>query len=201
MRTKQIVSTVILTLTLLLMLIPNASAQGIVIDDQPPVDRIPPIGGPISIDLHSVDAVVDGPVATVHVTQIFRNQADWQVEGTYIFPLPDNAAIGDFQMTVDGQVLEGQVLDSNEARGIYEAIVRRRQDPALLEYLGQGLFQTSVFPIPPGDTRKLELTYTHALDLEDGLYHFRYPLQTRQYSAAPVKDLAVRVEFRIHQLS
>jgi len=194
MRPKQLTSAMFFTFVLLLTFVSGASAQGIIIDDQPPADLIPPIGGPISIELHSVDAVVDGPVATVHVTQIFRNQANWQVEGTYIFPLPDNAAIGDFQMTVDGQVLEGQLLDSDEARGIYEAIVRRRQDPALLEYLGQGLFQTSVFPIPPGDTRKLELTYTHTLDLEDGLYHFRYPLQTRQYSAAPVEDLGLRVE-------
>jgi len=196
MRTKPVVSALLLTFALLLALMPSASAQGIVIDDQPPADRLPAIGGPISIELHSVNAVVDGPVATVHVTQIFRNQADWQVEGTYIFPLPADAAIGDFQMTVDGQVLEGQVMDSDEARGIYEAIVRRRQDPALLEYLGQGLFQTSVFPIPPGDTRKLELTYTHTLDLKDDLYQFHYPLQTRQYSDAPVKDLALRVELR-----
>ncbi|HEY52938.1 MAG TPA: VWA domain-containing protein [Caldilineae bacterium] len=193
MKTQHFAFAVILTLALLLALVPGASAQGIG-DPLPPIGG--PIGGPISTDLYSVDAIVDGPVVTVHVTQVFRNQADWQVEGTYIFPLPANAAIGDFQMTVDGQVLEGQVLDSDEARDIYEAIVRRRQDPALLEYLGQGLFQTSAFPIPPGETRKLELTYTHTLDLQDGLYHFRYPLQTRQYSAAPVKDLAVRVELR-----
>lgn len=184
-----------LILAFLLALTPTASAQGIDTNPPPP-GRIPPIGGPISIDLVSVDAVLDGPIATVHVTQVFRNQADWQVEGTYIFPLPANAAIGDFQMTVDGQVLEGEVLTKEEARGIYEAIVRRRQDPALLEYLGQGLFQTSVFPIPPGDSRKIELTYTQTLLLESGLYHFRYPLRTRQYSAAPVGNIALRVELR-----
>lgn len=185
----------IAALILILMTQVVALAQGI-INDPPPPGQMPPIGGPISIELHSIDVVLDGPVATVHVTQIFRNNADWQVEGTYIFPLPADAAIGDFQMTVDGQVLEGQVYSKDEARRIYESIVRRRRDPALLEYLGQDLFQTSVFPIPPSASRKLELTYTHTLTLQEGLYHFHYPLQTRQYSSAPVQNLSLRVELR-----
>ncbi|RME81391.1 MAG: VWA domain-containing protein, partial [Caldilineae bacterium] len=173
----------------------GAQAQGIIIDPPPP-GIVPPIGGPITIELHSIDAVIDGPVATVHITQIFRNNTEQQIEGTYIFPLPSDAAIGDFQMTVDGQVLEGKVYTKEEARRIYEDIVRRRRDPALLEYLDRDLFQTSVFPIPPGASRKLELTYSHTLALDNGLYHFRYPLQTRQYSPAPVKNLSLRVELR-----
>ena len=187
--------TILLTLLILFGNAPAAFAQGIIVDF-PPTGRVLVIGGPVSIDLHSVDAVVDGPVATVHVTQVFRNQADWEVEGSYIFPLPSNAAVSDFQMTVDGQVLEGELLPKDEARRIYEDIVRQRRDPALLEYVGRDLFQTSVFPIPPGAVRKLELSYTQVLGLENGLYHFRYPLQTRQYSAAPVKSLALRVELR-----
>ena len=84
------------------------------------------------------------------VRQVFRNQTDGQVEGTFIFPLPPDAAISDFQMTVDGQVLEGKVMKKDEARRIYEDIVRSQRDPALLEYVGRDLFQTNVFPIPPG---------------------------------------------------
>ncbi|MCP4165550.1 MAG: VWA domain-containing protein [Chloroflexi bacterium] len=195
MKLKLYTTSVCLSFCLLFLLVPVAFAQGFV-PEPPPEDMPPAIGGPIRIELHSVDAVVDAQVATVHVTQIFRNLADWQIEGTYIFPLPENAAVGDFQMTVDGQVLEGEVMDSERARRIYENIVRQRRDPALLEYLGHNLFQTSVFPIPPGETRKLELTYTQVLDLQGGLYNFRYPLQTRQYATAPVQNLAVRVELR-----
>ncbi|NOX61940.1 MAG: VWA domain-containing protein [Chloroflexi bacterium] len=185
----------ILTLVALLVATSPVAAQGF--DPESPLfSREWPVGGPIRIELSSIDAVIDGPMATVHVTQVFRNIADWQVEGTYIFPLPADAAIGDFQMTVDGEVLEGKVLDADEARAVYQSIVRQRRDPALLEYLGQGLFQTSVFPIPPRAERKIELTYTQLLSLENGLYHFRFPLQTRQYSAAEVGSLAIRVELR-----
>ncbi len=183
-------------LALILLLTPaTALAQGI--DPQPPTPGAPiPPGGPIRIELHSIDAVIDGPIATVQVKQVFRNQAAWQVEGVYLFPLPADASIGDFQMRVDGQVWEGEVLDAQEARGIYEEIVRRRQDPALLEYVGSGLFRASVFPIPPGAERTIAFTYNQALPLHNGLYHFRYPLPTRQFSAQPVQTLSLRVELR-----
>ncbi len=162
---------------------------------EPPV-FLPPIGGPISIELHSVDAVVDGPVATVKVRQVFRNKTDSQVEGSFIFPLPADAAVSDFQMTVDGQVLEGKVMNNDEARRIYEDIVRRQRDPALLEYLGRELFRTNVFPIPPHASRTLDFTYAQVLPQTGGLYHFRYPLAGQQYGGAPVQNLAVRVDLQ-----
>lgn len=177
---------------------PPVRAQGIIIDPwpiEPPLVLEPP-PSPIAIELHQVDAVVDGPVAEVRVTQLFRNPTRNVVEGVYIFPLPEEAAVSDFQMTVDGQVLEGKLLDKDEARRIYESIVRSRRDPALLEYVGRNLFQTSVFPIPAGASRKLELRYTQVVGQQDGLYEFTYPLRTQQYSQTPVKQLAISVELR-----
>lgn len=170
--------------------------QGIIIEPGPVVAPRPPVGGPIQIDLHQIDAVIDGPIATVQVKQVFRNETNQTVEGTYVFPLPVDAAISDFQMTVDGQTLEGQLYSREEARSIYEAIVRQQRDPALLEYLGQGLFQTSVFPIPPGATRTIELRYSQVLDQRDGLYQFHYPLRTQQFGSAPVGTLSLRAELR-----
>ncbi len=159
---------------------------------------LPPPGMPASqgvvVERHSVAATVQGPVATVAVTQVFRNDGLQQAEGIFIFPLPKDAAVSDFQMTVDGQTLEGKLLERDEARAIYEEIVRTLRDPALLEYLDRGLFQASVFPIPAGETRTVEFTYTQILETEDGLYRFNYPLSTRQYSTAPVEQVSVVVE-------
>jgi Ca-activated chloride channel homolog len=174
---------------------PIAHAQGIIIE--PPIQPAPaPLLTPITIAQHKVDAIIDGPVANVHVTQVFRNDTGRTVEGVYIFPLPGDAAVSDFQMTVDGQVLEGKLLNKDEARRIYEEIVRRQRDPALLEYIGRNLFQTSVFPIPAGASRKLELTYTQVVGQRDGLYEFAYPLRTHQYSTKPVEALSISVELR-----
>jgi Ca-activated chloride channel homolog len=97
---------------------------------------------------------------------------------------------------VDGETLEGRLLDKDEARRIYEEIVRQQRDPALLEYLDRGVFQTSVFPIPAGEYRTLTLTYRQVLGQSNGLYEFVYPLRTRQYSPAPVRSLAISVELR-----
>ncbi len=177
-----------------------ALAQGIIIDPppHPPVPTPAPVSSvdPITIARHQVDAVIDGPVASVHLTQIFRNDSNRTVEGTYIFPLPEDAAVSDFQMTVDGQTLEGKLLSKAEARRIYEEIVRRQRDPALLEYIGRGLFQASVFPIPAGASRTLELTYTQILKRSASLYAFKYPLRTQQYSHTAVESLAINIELR-----
>ena len=150
----------------------------------------------VTVELHKVEAVVDGPIATVSVEQVFRNDSGQTAEGVYVFPLPKDAAVSDFQMTVNGQTLEGKLLDKEEARRLYEQIVRQRRDPALLEYLDRGLFQANVFPIPPGESRTLDFTYTQVLEQRDGLYRFNYPLRTRQYSTLPPEQVSVSVELR-----
>lgn len=177
-------------------------AQGIIIEPPIPIDPppqpapVPATPGPIAIDQHSVHAVIDGPVANVQVTQIFRNATKGTVEGSYVFPLPADAAVSDFQLTVDGQVLEGKLLNKDEARRIYEEIVRQQRDPALLEYIGRNLLQTRVFPIPAGASRKLELHYTQIISQRNGLFAFVYPLRTQKYSASPVQALDITVELR-----
>ncbi|MBE2241026.1 MAG: VWA domain-containing protein [Caldilineaceae bacterium] len=161
----------------------------------PPMVTRPP-DNQIMIERHAVDAVVDGEVAQVQVTQVLRNQSGRVAEGVYIFPLPKDAAVSDFQMTVDGEVLEGKLLDRDAARRIYEQIVRSQRDPALLEYLDRGLFQTSVFPIPAGETRTVELHYVHLVERSDDLYHFNYPLSMRGYGAPAAQEVDLRVELR-----
>ena len=55
---------------------------------------------------------------------------------------------------VNGKELPGKIMKSDEARSLYEAIVRKNQDPALLEWMGSGLFKTSVFPVPAGESHR-----------------------------------------------
>ncbi|MBA3255647.1 MAG: VWA domain-containing protein [Pyrinomonadaceae bacterium] len=70
----------------------------------------------------------------------------------------------------------GEVRSREEARRIYDEIVRRQRDPGLLEYAGKDLFQASIFPIPPHSDKKLELTYTQVLKAESGTIAYHYPL-------------------------
>src|SRR5512142_2657618 len=88
-----------------------AAADGIIVP-QPPIDRptLPWRNIPISVKYHHVDVAIKDQVATTHVDQVFVNNAGFAVEGTYMFPLPEDAAISSFDMTVDGKKLEGKLL-------------------------------------------------------------------------------------------
>jgi Ca-activated chloride channel family protein len=167
-------------------------ADGIIIP-QPPPDR-PIVDVPyLTVKYHRVTVTIEDQVATTHVDQVFVNEARFEVEGTYLFPLPEEAAISDFAMWVDGQKLEGQVLKRDEARRIYEDIVRQRRDPALLEYVGRDAFQASIFPIPPGGERRVEIEYSQVLPMDNGLVEYVYPLNTEKFSARPLEEVVVNV--------
>lgn len=148
----------------------------------------------LAIKYHHVDIQIKDQVATTRVDQVFVNDNPWTVEGTYIFPLPEGAAVSDFVMWVDGKAVRGEILEADEARAIYDDVVRRMRDPALLEYVGRKALKASVFPIPPGKERKIELEYSQILPVENGLVHYIYPLSTERSSSRPLEDLAIRAE-------
>lgn len=190
----------ILSLILILSFVfpSSAFADGIIIPDPPICDPGPcPDTVPmtqLAIEYHHVDIHIDGQVVTTHVDQVFRNDQDWEIEGTYVFPIPVDAAVDQFTLWMDGEPVEGVVLDRDEARSVYESIVRQMRDPALLEYADRGAVQASIYPIPPGGERRIELEYVQVLPMEDGLVHYVYPLNTEKFSTEPLEDVRVTVE-------
>ncbi len=189
---------ILILLALLLGPAAPALADGIVIPHPPP--EVPIVEVPyLTIKYHRVTVTIEGQVATTHVDQVFVNEGSYEVEGTYIFPLPEEAAISEFAMWVDGEKLEGQVLERDEARQIYEEIVRRRRDPALLEYVGRDAFQASIYPIPPGGERRVELEYSEVLEMDNGLVEYVYPLNTEKFSPRPLEEVVVNVSVRSNE--
>jgi Ca-activated chloride channel family protein len=186
---------IVIFLVLLLGPAVPALADGIIIPE--PVPPISIVDVPyLTIKYHRVTVTIEDQVATTRVDQVFVNEGPHEVEGTYIFPLPEEATISEFAMWVDGEKLEGQVLERDEARRIYEDIVRRRRDPALLEYVGRNAFQASIYPIPPGDERRIELQYSQVLDMDNGLVEYVYPLNTEKFSPRPLEEVTVNVTIR-----
>ena len=180
---------------------PIASADGVIIDPPPPCPfdtTCPPIPDPrplfpLAVQYHHVTVTIDQQVAVTHVDELFRNDSGATVEGTYMFPLPDGALVTDFAMWVDGQRVAGQILTAEEARQVYDDIVRQLKDPALLEYAGRGAVKADIFPIEAGATRRVELEYTQVLPAENGLVHYRYPLNTEKFSTAPLEQVSISV--------
>ncbi len=103
------------------------------------------------------------------------------------------AAISGLTLLVDGQELAGKLHPKDEARRIYENIVRQRKDPALLEYVGQGLYQTSVFPIPAGAERRVEIRYSQLLKKDTGLIEVLLPLGTAKQHQRAIERVAVKL--------
>jgi Ca-activated chloride channel family protein len=142
-----------------------------------------------------IDAQIRLQVATTHVEQIFRNDTDATLEGTYFFPIPESAAISEFAIWDGDRRLVGEVRSKEEARRIYDEIVRRQRDPGLLEYAGKDLFQASIFPIPPHSDKKLEITYTQVARAESNTVAYRYPLGTgRQFTQIGTVTGSIKIE-------
>jgi Ca-activated chloride channel family protein len=194
----QILSGILVLVALVLGPSAPVLADGIVIPHPPP--DVPILEVPfLTIKYHRVTVTIEDQVATTHVDQVFVNEGRHEVEGTYIFPLPEEATISEFSMWVDGEKLEGQVLERDEARRIYEDIVRSRRDPALLEYVGRDAFQASIYPIPPGGERRIELEYSQVLEMDNGLVEYVYPLNTEKFSPRPLEEVVVNVTIRSNE--
>lgn len=164
----------------------TVNAQGVIVpivcDVRPcrPIPRpIPqPVPNVLPVKSINIDVKINTQVATTYLEQVFRNDTPYTLEGTYFFPIPETASIVEFAIWENGKKLVGEVRSREEARRIYDEIVRRQKDPGLLEYAGKDLFQASIFPIPPQSDKKLELKYTQVLKAESGTVAYRYPLGT-----------------------
>ena len=159
-----------------------------VLDAQGWIDPVRPVpqnpSGLVERLRSAVQVTVSGRVARVTVEEWFRNNGPTLGEGMYHFPLPGEAVFSSYSLWQGDQELRGEAMDANQARSIYEAIVRQKRDPALIELAGQGLIRARVFPIAPGETRKITLKYTQLLDRAGDAWRFRY-LGDRNRQSAP----------------
>lgn len=173
-------------------------ADGLIVVEPPPCSSgcdVPVrVGDQLTVKSHRVNVTIANQVATTAIDQVFFNHNEWVAEGTYIFPMPDGATVSKFTMTVDGQQIEAKILTAEEAAVIYDDIVRSMRDPALLQYVGKNAIQASVFPIQPGASSEVTITYEQVLTAEQGLIQYLYPLNTEQFSAQPLESVSVRVE-------
>lgn len=161
-----------------LMLPGSALAQGWI--EQPDQRGRPvPAASPVVRVGSSVRVRIDGRVARFEVEERFRNTGRGIAEGTYLYPLAGEAVFTDFSLFQGDQELKGEVMNADQARSIYEEIVRKVRDPALLSLAGNGLIRAQVFPFQPGETRTVILRYNQLLSRDGDVFRLRYALGTR----------------------
>ena len=105
-------------------------------------------------------------VLRYEVTETFVNRGGRVGEADYIFPLPKGAAFQDLKLSIDGQLISGETMNASQARAIYEDIVRRQRDPALVEWMGYGMLRARIFPIAPGEEKKVVVRFQMVAERE-----------------------------------
>jgi Ca-activated chloride channel family protein len=177
---------------ILLVLLGSASAgraSGLLI----PTEKSVP---PLAMLNHHVRVTIEDQVALTRVEQTFRNHTDRQLEATYIFPVPKGASVRKFSMWVDGKEVKGELVEAKKAAQIYTDIVRRTQDPGLLEYMGTDLLKLRVFPVPAKGDQKLSVTFTSVSPSDGGLIEYRYPLKTDGRAASTLEKFSVNLTLK-----
>jgi len=185
----------LLASTLLVALSVPARADGFIVINRPiPSPNAPFAFAPLEVSYHHVNVKIDGQICTTSVDEEFYNPNPQKLEGTYLFPVPKTAQIDKFTMQINGQETEAELLPADKARAIYEDIVRRERDPALLEYADRGVFRVHVYPIEGNSRKEVKISYTEVLKSDSGLVSYTYPLNTEKFSSAPIHDVSIAVQ-------
>jgi len=132
--------------------------------------------GNLPLQAIDVDATLTGLVARVALTQTFGNRFDRPLEASYIFPLPDRAAVTEFRMEVGERVVEGVLRERGQARADYDTAVRRGRRASIAEEERPGVFTMRVGNLLPGERVTVRLVMTGPLPWDEGEATFRFPL-------------------------
>src|SRR5262245_21966677 len=163
-----------------------ATAAGLLIPDD---EKLPPL----AMVNHKVVVSIDEQVAITTLAQTFRNHTDPNLEATYLFFVPKGASVDKFTMWVDGKETGGELLDAKKANQVYTDIVRRTQDPGLLEYLGNSLMRLRVFPIPPKGDQKIKISYKFVAGKDGDVVEYTYPLKTDGKATRTLEEFSVNL--------
>jgi Ca-activated chloride channel family protein len=154
---------------------------------------------PLELSRQQVEVRIDDQVAVTSVDQEFYNPNPRRMEGTVHLPVPKGAQLDRFAMEINGKPMDAELLSADKARRIYEDIVRKVKDPALLEYAGLDLYKVRIFPFEPHGRQRITMKWTQVLKTDSGLTEYVFPLNTAKYSSQPVKNLSVKINLHSEQ--
>ncbi|MEN0019654.1 MAG: VIT domain-containing protein [Planctomycetota bacterium] len=131
---------------------------------------------PVPLKHTKVEAEITGYIASVGVKQTFHNPYDAKIEAEYVFPLPHNAAVNGFVMTVGERTIRGVIRKREEAEKIYNAARAAGHTASLLTQQRPNIFTQRVANIEPGKTIDIDITYFNTLTYSDGWFSFVFPM-------------------------
>lgn len=140
------------------------------------VPQMPPVrGGAVQLTGVDVDVDIDGSLSTTVVSLTLTNPTRGAAEAQVLMPVPDGAVVRQFVLEGMGEKGIAEILAKDEARRIYESIVSKMRDPGLLEFVGQGVMKSSVFPVPANGEQVVSLTYEQVLPMDGDRIDYAFP--------------------------
>lgn len=131
---------------------------------------------PVPLQHTDVNASIAGYIGSVNVKQQYHNPFDVKIEATYVFPLPDDAAVNDFVMTIGDRTIRGIIREREEAHRLYEQARAQGHTASLLQQERPNIFMQKVANIEPGKNIDIDITYYHTLAYDDGWYEWVFPM-------------------------
>ena len=147
------------------------------------------------VHYHHVTVTIDDNHVVTHVEQEFYNPQSFTVNGRYLFPVPPEALLSNFQATVDGQPQAFTRQDANTTNAALFNTIGQRRDPSLLQYVD---WETIAFnlTLAPGSMRRMTLEYEQVLAPIGGMLHYHYILGTERYTSQPSEDVSIRIDLK-----
>ncbi len=119
---------------------------------------------------------IAGPVIRTKLSQTFKNTSDQWVEGVYVFPLPENAAVDRLRIVVGGRFIQGQIKEKKQAKKIYETAKAHGKKASLVEQLRPNMFSASVANIGPHESVAIQIEYQDKSDIKHGVASLTFPM-------------------------
>ncbi len=149
---------------------------------------------PLKINRHHIKIGIKNQLTTTKVDQIFVNPNDFEVNGMYIFPVPDDAVVSNLALSIDGELVNGELLSPEQSDQIYRNSARYGENKAILEHLGTRAFVVEVPQIPASGERRIQFEYSQIVSADSDLAKYAYPLSLAKSASGSIRNLHVEME-------
>ena len=149
---------------------------------------------PLKINRHHTKIGIKNQLATTKVDQIFVNPNGFEINGMYLFPVPDDAVVSNLALSVDGKSVNGELLSQEQSYQIYKDSASYGGNKAILEHVGTRAFAVKVPGIPASGERRIQFEYSQIVSADSDLTKYTYPLSLAKSASAPIRNLHVEME-------
>jgi len=161
-------------------------SDGVLIPTEPIIE-----GNPFVLLEHNVNINITDLIATVKIDEVFWNDSDYTQKVLYLFPIQKGAIISDFKMKIGDTYYSGEIMESEQARKEFQALVKQNKNPALLEYMNEDYYRIEIPSFKPHEERAISLTYIQELKNDDGLVKLQYPLEIESLLKTSIRKINI----------